>query len=372
MDSISIIGAGIGGLTLGNVLKQLDIDFTVYESAPEIRPVGAGIMMAVNAMQVFDTLGLKEKIENAGNKIHAISITDENLRLISKTDVLALEKKYNSCNVAIHRAELQKILAEAIGFKRIKLGHSLRSIEQQEQYVLNFNNGNHVESTVVFGVDGIHSKVRTQIIKRGKIRNAAQKCWRGWADFTLPEEYEHEAFEMWEKGKRFGFVQMSGNKVYWYAVVNNSIYKDSHTAAEHFKGFYPLVLQLIEATLQEHTILNDLTDLVPIPKWYADNLCLIGDAAHATTPNMGQGACQAIEDAYIIGKLLKNSKNFNSVFREFQEIRRKKVDRVVSTSWHIGKFSQWEKATFLRNFLMKSIPESINKRLVEQVIKLER
>lgn len=372
MDSISIIGAGIGGLTLGNVLKQLDIDFTVYESAPEIRPVGAGIMMAVNAMQVFDKLGLKEKIENAGNKIHAISITDENLKLISKTDVLALEKKYNSCNVAIHRAELQKILAEEIGFERIKLGHSLQSIERQEHYTLNFNNGNRVVSPVVFGADGIHSKIRHQILKTGKIRDAKQKCWRGWADFTLPEQYEHEAFEMWEKGKRFGFVQMSGHKVYWYAVVNNSIYKDSHTVAEHFNGFHPLVLQLIEATLPEHTILTDLTDLAPIPKWYADHLCLIGDAAHATTPNMGQGACQAIEDAYIIGKLLENNKDFNSVFREFQEIRRKKVDQVVSTSWHIGKFSQWGKATLLRNFLMRSVPESINKRLVEQVIKLER
>lgn len=371
MNSISIIGAGIGGLTLGNILKQQNIDFTLYESAPEIKPVGAGIMMAVNAMQVFDKLGLKEKIENAGNKIHAISITDENFKLISKTDVLALEKKYRSCNVAIHRAELQKILAESMGFEHIQLDHSLVSVECKEHYVLKFANGKSIESKVVFGADGIKSGIRNQVLKTGKIRKAGQICWRGWADFSLPEQYDHEAFEMWEKGKRFGFVKMSGSKVYWYAVVNEGLYQRYHTVAEHFSSFHSLIIQLIEATLPEHMILNDLTDLSPIPKWHIENLCLIGDAAHATTPNMGQGACQAVEDAYIIGKLLEQTRDFNQVFERFQKIRRSKVNQVVSTSWQIGKFSQWEKATFLRNFLMKSIPDSINQKLAEKIIQLE-
>jgi len=132
MNHISIIGAGIGGLTLGNILKQQNLDFTIYESAPEIKPVGAGIMMAVNAMQIFEKLDLKEKIENAGNKIHGILITDEKLKAISTTDVLALEKKFNSCNVAIHRADLQNILAENIGFENINLNYNLNKIDKRK------------------------------------------------------------------------------------------------------------------------------------------------------------------------------------------------------------------------------------------------
>ena len=108
---ISIIGGGIGGLTLGNFLKQRNIDFKIYESAPEIKPVGAGIAMAGNAMQIFDTLGLKEKIENAGIKMHALIITDEKLKIISFKDVLKLEKKYNVVNVYIKRSELQKFFS---------------------------------------------------------------------------------------------------------------------------------------------------------------------------------------------------------------------------------------------------------------------
>lgn len=372
MNSISIIGAGIGGLTLGNILKQHNLDFTIYESAPEIKPVGSGIMMAINAMQIFDRLGLKEKIENVGNKIHGISIVDEKLKLISKTNVLDLEKKYNSCNVAIHRAELQRILAENIGFETIKLNHSLSQIQKKENYILNFQNGNEVESNIVFGADGIKSKVRDQIIETGTIRNAKQICWRGLVEFDLPEEFHHEAFEVWGKGKRFGFVKMSGKKIYWYALINERKQKRYLSLVNYFYDFHPLIQNILEATLPENIILNGITDLSPIPKWFSENLCLIGDAAHATTPNMGQGACQAIEDAYIIGKLLENNKDFNSVFEEFQKIRRKKVDYVVNTSWKIGKISQWEHGNSMRNLFLRTLPGSINVKLVEKIIKLER
>ncbi|UTX49611.1 FAD-dependent monooxygenase [Chryseobacterium sp. MA9] len=371
MNTISIIGAGIGGLTLGNVLKQHQYDFSIYESAPEIKPVGAGIMMAVNAMQVFDRLGLKEKIENAGNKIHRIVISNESLQPISKTEILELETRYNSCNVAIHRAELQKILTENLNPDSIQLNHSLQKIKKEENYILDFENGNQIESKIVFGADGIKSPVRNQIMKTGTIRNSGQKCWRGLVDFDLPEKHHQEAFEMWGKGKRFGFVKISEKKVYWYACINEKSFGRHLEIAEIFKDFAPLVLQLIEATAHENIICNIISDLAPIPRWYTENLCLIGDAAHATTPNMGQGACQAIEDAYIIGKLLEKNKDFNTVFEEFQRIRRKKVDYIVNTSRNIGKVSQWEKGNSLRNFLMGLIPESINQKMAKRIIELE-
>ncbi|SHL71414.1 FAD-dependent monooxygenase [Chryseobacterium polytrichastri] len=371
MNSISIIGAGIGGLTLGNVLKQHHLDFTIYESAPAIKPVGAGIMMAVNAMQIFDQLGLKEKIEKAGNIIHGISITDEKLKPITKTNISELERKYNSCNVAIHRAELQKILAENIGSEHIKLDHSLQQIEKKEHYFLHFENGQKIESNIVFGADGIHSNIRNQIFETGTIRNAKQKCWRGLTDFELPEKYHHQAFEIWGNGKRFGFVKLSEKKVYWYALINEKKFNNNLNLLDYFSDFNPLVLHILESTLQEDIILNDIIDLSPIPKWYSENLCLIGDAAHATTPNMGQGACQAIEDSYIIGKLLEKHKDFNFIFEQFQKIRRKKVDYIVNTSWKIGQISQWEQGNSLRNFFMRLIPETTNQKLVEKVIQLE-
>ncbi|MDR4950658.1 FAD-dependent monooxygenase [Chryseobacterium sp. ES2] len=371
MNTISIIGAGIGGLTLGNVLKKHQYDFTIYESAPEIKPVGAGIMMAVNAMQVFDRLGLKEKIENAGNKVHRIVIANESLQTITKTEIMELEFQYNSCNVAIHRAELQKILAENLNPDSIQLNHSLQKIRKEENYILDFENGKRIESTIVFGADGIKSPIRNQILKTGIIRNSGQKCWRGLVDFDLPEKHHQEAFEMWGKGKRFGFVKISDKKVYWYACVNEKSFGKDLKIAEIFKDFDALVLKIIEATTNENIICNTISDLAPIPQWYSENLCLIGDAAHATTPNMGQGACQAIEDAYIIGRLLEDHQDFNAIFKKFQGIRRKKVDSIVNTSRTIGKVSQWERGNSIRNFLMGLLPESMNQKMARKIIELE-
>ncbi|WP_228446891.1 FAD-dependent monooxygenase [Chryseobacterium sp. 3008163] len=282
-------------------------------------------------------------MENAGNKIHGIFITDEKLKTISTTNVLALEKKFNSCNVAIHRADLQNILASNIGFENLQLHHSLQKIEKNENYHLNFENGNEIESKIVFGADGIHSKVRNQILETGTIRNSKQKCWRGLTNFNLPEKYLHHALEIWGKGKRFGFVKLSENKVYWYALINENNFTANTDLTKTFRDFDPLVLQILEATKPENIILNDIIDLAPIPKWFAKNLCLIGDAAHATTPNMGQGACQSIEDAYVLGKLLENNKNFNSVFEEFQNTRRKKLIISLTPAGKSGRFLSGKK-----------------------------
>jgi len=266
---------------------------------------------------------------------------------------------------------LQNILAENIGFENINLNYNLNKIDKRENYLLKFENGNEIESKIVFGADGIHSKVRNQILQTGNIRNAKQKCWRGLTNFNLPEKYFHHALEIWGKGKRFGFVKLSENKVYWYALINENNFTENINLNETFRDFDPLALQILEATKPENIILNDIMDLAPIPKWFAKNLCLIGDAAHATTPNMGQGACQSIEDAYVLGKLLENDKNFNSVFEEFQKIRRKKVDHIVNTSLKIGQISQWEKGNTLRNFVMRLIPESTNQKMIEKILQLE-
>ncbi len=368
--NISIIGGGIGGLTLGNVLKQHNIDFKIYEGAPEIKPVGAGIAMAGNAMQIFDKLGLKEKTENAGTKMHALIITDKNLKTISKTDVLQLESKYNVCNIAIHRAELQKVLSENIS-DNIILNKRLEKIEKKENYHLTFEDKTEIESEIIFGADGVKSLVRNQIFKSGQIREAKQKCWRGILKTEIPEKYSHNAYEIWGKGKRFGFVKIKENTLYWYALVNEKFYSKDIDLIETFKEFHPDVLKMIDKTSKENIILNDIIDLKPMRKWTAENLCLIGDSAHATTPNMGQGGCQAVEDAYIIGKLLENEKDWNQVFHQFEKIRKSKVNHIVKTSWMLGKVAQWENLTGLRNFVFRNMPESVNQKQMEKILKLE-
>ncbi|TGD59507.1 FAD-dependent monooxygenase [Flavobacterium humi] len=370
---ITIIGAGIGGLTTALALKQQGIQAAIYESSPEIKPVGAGIIMAHNAMQVFEKLGIHHTIEKAGHSISHIKITNAQGAILSSLDLSEYEQKYGVHNIAIHRGELQKILAEEIGYDRIHLNKRLSQIEKKEIYDLTFEDGSTLKSSFVIGADGIKSVVREQLFPKSTIRSANQKCWRGICEIQLPQKYHHQAIEAWGKGKRFGFSKISDTKVYWFAVVNSKKDQTEETdLASLFGEFHSDMLDLILATPKEQIIVNDIIDLKPISKWQDGNSCLLGDAAHATTPNLGQGACQAVEDAYVLGKLLAQGMPFEQGCKEYEKIRVKKAHSIVNTSWALGKMAHFENSAgiWLRNSLVKNIPLSVNRKQLEMIFTL--
>jgi 2-polyprenyl-6-methoxyphenol hydroxylase-like FAD-dependent oxidoreductase len=319
-NKTTIIGAGIGGLTLAITLKQRDLECHVYEASSELRPVGAGIIIANNAMQVFKKLGLDEKITAAGNKLSYMKITDAQLKNLSVINLNTYEQKYDVHNIAIHRGELQKILANELGYENISLSKRLAKIENNSPIHLTFEDGSSIKSDVVFGADGIKSVVRNQLWSNTKLRNAHQYCWRGISEIDLPKQYHNELNEAWGKGKRIGFVQIGDRKVYWYALSNNP----TTNLVGHFSEFHPNILEVIRSTKEEQIIASDIQDLVKLDTWHDGNVCLIGDAAHATTPNLGQGACQSIEDAYVIGKLLDEGSTLQNTFDTFEKRRLKR------------------------------------------------
>jgi 2-polyprenyl-6-methoxyphenol hydroxylase-like FAD-dependent oxidoreductase len=372
-ETVNIIGAGIGGLTTALTLKQRGLNVKIFESSAEIKPVGAGIIIANNAMQVFQKMGIQDKIEKAGNKISYMKITDTQLNSISVVDLTAYEKKYGVHNIAIHRGELQKILANEVGYDNINLSKRLSTIEKRELFKLTFEDNSTIESKLVIGADGLKSVVRNQLFETSTLRNANQLCWRGICEIDLPQKYHNELNEAWGKGKRFGFVKISDKKVYWYALTNSKKGKaDDINLAALFKEFHSDILQIISKTAKEQIIKSAIIDLKPIDKWQSENVCLIGDAAHATTPNLGQGACQAIEDAYVLGKLLDSGISIENSFKEYENVRRKKAHMIVDTSWTVGKMAHIENrfGIWLRNFVMKNLPKSLNKKQMDAIFKL--
>lgn len=372
-EKITIVGAGIGGLTAALTLKQRGLDVSVFESSAEIKPIGAGVILANNAMQVFRKLGIKEKIEKVGHKISYINITDEQLNCISVSDLTVFEKKYGVHNIAIHRGELQRILANEIGYHNINLCKRLTKIEKDKLFKLTFEDNSTFEADVVIGADGIKSVVRNQLFAENLLRNAKQVCWRGICEIDLAQKYHHELNEAWGKAKRFGFVKISDRKVYWYALANlNKVKTNNINLTEYFGEFHNDILDIISATHKEQIFFSNIVDLKPIDKWQNENICLIGDAAHATTPNLGQGACQAIEDAYVLGKLLDKGIAIEKTFKEYESIRRKKAHMIVNTSWRLGKIAHLENSfgIWLRNFIMRNAPKMLNEKQLNAIFKL--
>jgi len=372
-DTITIIGAGIGGLTTALTLQQKGFRFSVYESAAEIKPVGAGIILANNAMQIMQKLGLQGKLERAGNRISAMKITDQNLKTLSIVDLTSFEQKYKVSNLAIHRGDLQKILAQEIGLENINFSKRLAKVEKNTSYNLTFADNSTLQTAIIIGADGIKSVVRNQLFAESTIRNANQICWRGVGEIDLPKQYHHELNEAWGTGKRFGFVKISARKVYWYALANAKDYTGKGVnLAELFQDFHPDILAIIQASIPSKVITSDITDLQPIKKWQAENVCLVGDAAHATTPNLGQGACQAIEDAYVLGKCLENESNVQTAFKNYEQLRIKKAHAIVNTSWQVGKLAHLDNqlGIWFRNKARKYMPPSANRKQLEMIFNL--
>ncbi len=373
--TIDIIGAGIGGLTTAIALKEKGINVRIFEQSEEIKPVGAGIILASNAMQVYEKLGLRKVIEKNGNPISSMNITKANLKPISKIDLTYFEQKHKVKNIAIHRGTLQQILIDKLKSTEINLNHQLNNISKNENgYSLKFKNGSLHQSSILLGADGLNSAVRQNLFPNNKIRTANQICWRGITDYNLPLEYRNELNEAWGKTERFGFVQIAENIVYWYALKSFKKSKNDFSINEienYFDTYHSVIKEIITSTPKEQINTAEISDLKPTNIWFKENVCLIGDAAHATTPNMGQGACQAIEDAFVLSECL-NKYETNRAFEEFQKLRFPKAHQIVNVSWFIGKMAHLSNPILieLRNQIMRLTPSSINRKQSSKIFQL--
>lgn len=264
-------------------------------------------------------------------------------------------------------------MVDEVGYDNINLSKRLSTIRKGELFKLTFEDSSTIESKLVIGADGLKSVVRNQLFKTSTLRNANQICWRGICKIELPQKYHNELNEAWGRGKRFGFVKISDKEVYWYALTNSKkVNASTINLKELFSEFHSDILQIISATTKEQIIVSEIIDLKPIDKWQSENVCLIGDAAHATTPNLGQGACQAIEDAYVLGKLLDSGLIIENTFEEYENLRRKKAHTIVNTSWTLGKITHWSNPllVWLRNKSFRLTPNSINKKLINKIFEL--
>ncbi|WP_026947413.1 FAD-dependent monooxygenase [Algoriphagus marincola] len=374
---ITIIGGGIAGLTTALSLNKLGFDCEVFERAKQLNEVGAGIWMQPNALKVLDWLGLGELVRESGTLLDQVDITNSQLIPIKKTKQEVVQDEKGNKIVAIHRATLQKILYEAIPKGIVNLGYEFKSLEQNENQVKISFGGREIMSDLVIGADGINSKVRDNIFSNSSKRFSGQTCWRGISDIRLPDEFQNAGIESWGKKIRFGFSQVTENQVYWFAVKNASqngtdnILTIKAELKNYFSDFNSLVLNIIEHTNGEKIIRNDISDLKRLDKWHKDKVVLVGDAAHATTPNMGQGAGQGMEDAYYLANILAKHNQIEQALSLFESNRREKVDYVVNNSWIFGQMAHNGFGQIVMKIIMKLTPDKVMKQQMNKLYSIQ-
>ncbi len=364
---ISIVGGGIAGLTTAIALNQLGIRSEIYEQAKEFNEVGAGIMLQPNALKILDQLGLGTNIREKGMEIIRGEITDRNLIPLRKTKASMIQDNSGNKIVTIHRGRLQKVLFDALPPQTVHFHHSYKSHNVHSEKINIQFKSKSIDSDILIGADGIHSKVRKEIFPNSSLRYARQTCWRGIANIQLPTHFQKSSIEAWGRKIRFGFSQISPHEVYWFAVCNTHEYKSEsketskETLLKMFRYFHPIVTEMIEQTELSKIIKDDISDLRRLSAWSSGRVCLIGDAAHATSPNMGQGGCQGIEDAYYLSHLLARTGKYDVAFEKLEQLRREKVDYVVNNSWRLGKMAHSDTGQIIFKLILKLMPDKVMK-----------
>ncbi|HZY82770.1 MAG TPA: FAD-dependent monooxygenase [Cyclobacteriaceae bacterium] len=365
--TFAILGGGIGGLTLAIALQRKGIDVTVYEGAPQWKPVGAGLGLAGNAVKAFREIGIDQDVLREGKVLKKVVIRSKSGKPLMSTDSEAVSKRFGVVNnFTIHRADLHNVLISKLMPGTVKLDKACVDFTQSDDGVLiNFKDGSIAKADYMIAADGIHSVARKKLLSNVKTRYAGYTCWRAVTD-DLPAGFDpDETSETWGQGTRFGIVPLTKGRVYWFMCVNagpNDPMMRSLAPMDlltFVRDFHPLVPELVKRT--NKVIWNDIIDIEPINQFAFNKVVLMGDAAHATTPNMGQGACMAIEDAAVLSHLIETNENIEAAFRIFEEKRIRRTTKIVNDSWQIGRMAQWENPfmTSLRNVALSLMPKSV-------------
>jgi 2-polyprenyl-6-methoxyphenol hydroxylase-like FAD-dependent oxidoreductase len=384
---ISIIGGGIAGLTTALALRQIGVRVSVYEASPEPKPLGAGIALAANAVKAFELLGIREHVLASGQPFESFAILDRRGRVITQTDHFATVEKYHVLgSFSIHRADLQRILLERLGGVPLHRGRACVGVAQTTEHVtLRFGDGSTETADYVIAADGIHSAIRRQLVPEWALRYAGYTCWRGVTGAVPGLVDSRRATETWAPEGRFGIVPLRDGRVYWFACLNaeqapDRIASDARyreftktDLLDVFGGLHVPVAELLRRTPDERILHHDILDFKPLKRLAFGRVLLLGDAAHAMTPNLGQDACQGIEDAVVLQHLAcQYPDDWGRVFRRFERLRLPRTTTLVNRSYALGKIAQlrnpWLVA--LRNAAFRLTPASVTNRQIDFLMEL--
>ncbi|MEN8320787.1 FAD-dependent urate hydroxylase HpxO [Acinetobacter junii] len=337
--NIAIVGAGMGGLTAGIALKKFGHQVTIYEQAAEILPVGAAISLWSNGVKCLNYLGLTEQIQTLGGEMESLAYIDGlNDQTMTQFDLTPLYKEVGQRAYPVARADLQQLLMETFGLENIKLGMKMTEIEDQSEYVnIHFADGSQIKADLLIGADGTHSITRKFVLDyQVERRYAGYVNWNGLVQIDEKIAPAQQWTTYVGEGKRVSLMPVAQNRFYFFFDVPiesglpNEREQYKTELKKYFKDWCAPVHQLIDCLDEQKTNRIEIHDIEPFMNFYKGRVVLLGDAAHSTTPDIGQGGCQAMEDAIYLARALQiNTFGLSDALERYQNKRNDRTKEMV-------------------------------------------
>lgn len=366
---VIIVGGGIGGMCASIALRQRGIDSTLYERAAAFGEVGAGIQVWVKGMKALERLGVADRVRAAGAEVHLHQFFNDAGDPLYAGTLAAYSKEFGApMPVMIRRPALIEALASGLAGHDVRFGKTLTSFDQNEQRVtVTFDDGSQDHADVLIAADGINSTIRRQLFPTVNTRTASYRYARAMA--THPAPFGTNNFSMFfGRGDRIAIGDCGDDQMYWLVGLKNPrVPLDGPNSAlkadllSRFRSFPEGVASVIDSTPAEALIHHTVRDLEPIDRWGRGRVILLGDSAHATTPNLGRGSGEAMVDALVLAKLLTEADvssvpAMEQVIGRYSEVRKPEAEELQRNSWTIGNIVSWEGLLSVkaRDLVMKS------------------
>jgi 2-polyprenyl-6-methoxyphenol hydroxylase-like FAD-dependent oxidoreductase len=376
---VIIVGAGPGGLTAAIALREVGFEPVVFERAAEMQQTGTSLTLWPNAITALSNLGISDPVRSISLPLAGIAMRSWRGELLFN---IATAERFECLSggyaAAVSRWELLRVLFEALGKATVKLGSRCVDYKQDEDGVTAFFDDDvAARGCLLIGADGIKSITRTRLAGEKKLRYAGFCVWRGVAEFELKEKVGLTSIG---RGAQFGIFPMIGNRVYWFASAsaregeNDWPVGRKRELLERFRGWHEPINSIIEATDESSILRNDIYDQDPLRKWSDGRVTLLGDAAHPAIPTLGQGACQAIEDAVVLAACLRRESNVVRALKSYESLRMKRTSSITLESRRMGRMGQWKSplVCWLRDKLIQRTPDRIRTRQLNRLFQFEQ
>jgi FAD-dependent urate hydroxylase len=338
---VVVVGGGIGGLTAAIVLRRANCDVELFERAPEIRPIGAGISLWPNGARIMHHLGIGPELEPLAPQLRSLRYLAPDGEVLRDISLDPMVEQSRQRPLPLARTDLQRVLFEHAGDAQLQLERDCVAVHQDGQSATaTFADGGEASGDLLVGADGIHSIVRAHVAgEPAPATYAGNVNWNGLIDNPGDELGCGDSLDIGVgDNRRYGMMPVGGEQAYFFfdaPVPNEPVGPDGWRAelAALYEGWHHPVSTLIERFETERAVRQPIFEVAPLASSVRGRVALLGDAGHGTTPTIGQGASQAMEDSIVLARCLQeHDGDVEAALPRYHELRHERVQEVATVS----------------------------------------